>query len=270
MNLLRVALATACVLSSLPAIAETGFLDRAVNVKDFTFRYQVYVPLTWTASEKWPVVLYLHGSDPVGTDGMSHVNGANGNAIRGDRARFPAVFVFPQARAAWSTAPMQDMALAALDAAVSEFNGDLDRIYLTGFSLGGAGVVRIAGRWPERFAALIDVAGRIKPDWQGRQQATIDQDKLTHPFLAGSDPYTGLASVIRHLPILVFHGDADATAPVADSRALVAALKAAGAPVRYTEYPNTDHNPTNVNVWAEKELMAWLLAQRRNVTARRP
>jgi predicted peptidase len=74
-----------------------------------------------------------------------------------------------------------------------------------------------------------------------------------------------LAQAIRHIPIWIFHGDADTTAPVEDSRALVAALKKAGAPVRYTEYANTEHNPSNVNAWAEKELMSWLLARRRNL-----
>ena len=52
---------------------------------------------------------------------------------------------------------MQDMAMATLDATLHEFNGDLDRVYLTGFSLGGAGVVRMAGGWPTRFAALLAV-----------------------------------------------------------------------------------------------------------------
>jgi predicted peptidase len=167
-------------MASLAGAADTGFLDRTITVAGEVYRYQVYVPVEWTSKQKWPITLYLHGADPVGQDGMSHVNGAHSNAIRADRARFPAIFVLPQARAAWSTAPMQELALAALDAAIHEFNGDSDRLYLTGFSLGGAGVVRMAGRWPDRFAALIDVAGRIKPDWPGRPQNTVDQDKKTH------------------------------------------------------------------------------------------
>ena len=37
------------------------------------------------------------------------------------------------------------------------------------------------------------------------------------------------------------------TAPEDDSRALVAAFQKAGAPVRYTEYAKTEHNPSKVN-----------------------
>src|SRR4051812_39062526 len=97
-------------LTSLPTAAETGFLDRSITVSGVMYQYQVYVPLDWTPQQKWPIALYLHGADPVGQDGMSHVNGAHANAIRAERARFPVVFVLPQARAAWSTAPMQDLA----------------------------------------------------------------------------------------------------------------------------------------------------------------
>jgi hypothetical protein len=32
---------------------------------------------------------------------------------------------------------------------------------------------------------------------------------------------------------------------------------------RYVEYSGADHNQTNVNAWADKGLMTWLLAQRK-------
>jgi predicted peptidase len=247
---------------------DTGFLDRTVTIAGEAYRYQVYVPLEWTPNQKWPVVIYLHGSGPRGSDGMSQVNGAHAYAIRGDRSRFPAVFVLPQARVgtSWGAPAMQDMVLAEVDAAIKEFNGDPDRVYLTGFSMGGAGVVRMAGRWPDRFAALVDVSGPVRPDMPGRPQDRIDEDLVTHPFLALKDPYGGAARVLHRLPIWVFHSAADSQVPVTESRQLVAALKAAGASVRYTEYPGADHNTTNINVWAEQELVPWLLAQRRTGT----
>jgi hypothetical protein len=48
------------------------------------------------------------------------------------------MFVFPQARpgTTWATPATQEMALGELDAALQEFNGDLNRVYLTGFSMG--------------------------------------------------------------------------------------------------------------------------------------
>ena len=52
--------------------------------------------------------------------------------------------------------------------------------------------------------------------------------------------------------------------PVDNARAMVAALKAAGGTVRYTEYPDIGHD-----VWTkafeEPELPAWLFAQKRHL-----
>jgi predicted peptidase len=47
-----------------------------------------------------------------------------------------------------------------------------------------------------------------------------------NPFTAASDPFAALAAGIRSLPIWIFHGDADKTVPVEQSRRIVAALNA--------------------------------------------
>jgi predicted peptidase len=60
----------------------------------------------------------------------------------------------------------------------------------------------------------------------------------------------------------VFHGAEDATVPVGESRRIVEALRAEGAPVRYTEYEGVGHNAWD-RAFAEPELWTWLLAQRR-------
>jgi predicted peptidase len=70
------------------------------------------------------------------------------------------------------------------------------------------------------------------------------------------------AKAVANVPVWAFHGDKDTVVPPAGSREAVAALKAAGAEPRYTEYPGVGHNS-----WApafrERELWTWLFAQRR-------
>lgn len=61
----------------------------------------------------------------------------------------------------------------------------------------------------------------------------------------------------------IFHGASDETVPVEQSRSLVPALKAAGANVRYTEYPDTNHVGGAEKAYADPEVIKWLLAQRR-------
>ena len=50
-----------------PPQIETGFLNRALTLGGETFRYQVYVPASFDPSRRWPVVLFLHGSNDAGT-----------------------------------------------------------------------------------------------------------------------------------------------------------------------------------------------------------
>jgi predicted peptidase len=51
--------------------------------------------------------------------------------------------------------------------------------------------------------------------------------------------------------------------PVANARDMVAALKGAGATVKYTEYSDLSHDIWT-RVFAEPELPEWLFAQRRS------
>jgi predicted peptidase len=78
-----------------------------------------------------------------------------------------------------------------------------------------------------------------------------------------ADPYAETARRIGSTPIWIFHGDADETVPVEESRKMAQALQNAHANVRYTEYPGIGHNAWD-NAYAEPELVPWLLAQHLN------
>ncbi|NIP82575.1 MAG: hypothetical protein GWM90_26490 [Gemmatimonadetes bacterium] len=67
---------------------------------------------------------------------------------------------------------------------------------------------------------------------------------------------------VAHLPIWIWHGEADPVIPVDESRAMAAALEAAGADVRYTELEGVGHNAWDP-AYGSEELPRWLLAQRR-------
>jgi predicted peptidase len=233
----------------------TGFLDRSVTISGEAYRYQVFVPADYTPSRAWPVVLFLHGGGERGTDGLIQTEVGIGSAIRRFSSRFPAIVVMPQARppAGWVGANA-DMALKALDQTESEFNIDRSRAYLTGLSMGGAGTWYVAYRHPNRFAALLAICARVRPS------ATT-----TDPVVPAADgeAFATLAARIKHLPIWVFHGDADMTVPVDESRGIVAALKALNVPVKYSELPGVGHNSWDA-AYRAPEVAEWLLAQKKS------
>ena len=246
------------------ALADTGFIDRKLTVGGITYRYQVYVPAEFNPKHKWPVIVFLHDNGGRGVDGRSQTNTGLASIIRHDRTRVPAIVVFPQASPSsrWSNPVMQEQVLACLDATAKEFNGDAERFYLIGYSMGGQGVLRLASRWPNRFAALVDISGTVVAKSPSATNEQVALDVQTHPFLTAPDLYRALAQVIAVTPIWIFHGDADESVPVEQSRQLVNALKSAGAQVRYTEYAGASHS-IEERALSEPELLTWLLSQTR-------
>jgi predicted peptidase len=240
------------------AIQETGFLDRAVTVGARTYRYQVYLPADFDRSRSWPVALFLHGSGERGDDGMRATQVGLAAGIRWDRARAPLVAVFPQcpADSTWLGEP-GEAALAALDRTVEEFGGDPDRVYLTGLSMGGYGTWQLAFEHPGKFAALVPVCGGLLAH---PSAATV---RPMPAILDEADPFANVAARLRGLPVWVFHGAQDPVIPVEESRRMVAALRDAGADVRYTEYPEAGHACWD-QAYGDPELWKWLLARKRH------
>jgi len=256
-------LAVALLIAS-PAAGQTGFLDQAVTLHGTTYRYQVYVPSDYAPTRAWPLIVSLHGNGRQGSDGMLQTGTDFAIRVRENRMPFPTLVVFPQAQvgARWADVEMEEMVIAALDQTMARFRVDAAQVYLHGYSMGGSGIYRIAYKWPSRFAAIVVVAGRVIPAAPNTPEE-IDSDRRANPFLTAADPFATLAERIKGIPIWVFHGDADRSVPVTESRQLVAALKKIGAAVRYTEYPGVDHNVAPQKASAESELLGWLLAQHR-------
>jgi predicted peptidase len=246
--------------------ADTGFLDRTVTIGTVTYRYQVYVPAEHTREKLWPVIVDLHGNGGQGVDALLPTRRGLADQIRANRSRFPVVVVFPQAEVGkrWLNGDMEELVVAELDQTVSEFGGDPARLYLTGFSMGATGAYRIAYRWPTRFAALAVIAGRVDTsDAKTYSDREKEADRTANLFVTAADPFAALAAKIKDMPIRVFHGDADETVPVEQSRRFVPALKAAGANVQYHEYPGATHVGAAEKAYAEADLISWLLAQHR-------
>ena len=170
---------------------------------------------------------------------------------------FPAIVVFPQApeNGEWMGKNV-DMALAALDAATEEFNGDPKRTYLTGLSMGGYGTWETAISAPARFAALVPICGALLAPRPGREIYVTE-------VAGAADPYTALASRVKHIPIWIFHGAKDDVVPPDDDRKSFAALQAAGANVQYTEFPEANHNSWDATYQLDA-MWTWLFAQRKD------
>ena len=242
----------------------TGFLQRTVRVGDASRTYKVWVPPGFNRTRSWPVILFLHGRGEAGTDGEQQTKVGLGRVLRSHAERFPALVVFPQAAPGevW-LGDTARAATAALDQTIAEFGGDADRIYLAGLSMGGYGTWELAFERPDRYAAIVSVAGGIVPPAGRRALSPLP------PTLQAADPYANTAARVKGIPAWLFHGADDPTVPVTESRRIVAALNRMGASPRYTEYEGVAHNSWD-RAFADPELPKWLLAQRRQAAGAPP
>ena len=206
-------------------------------------------------------MLALHGGGQYGTDGVQQTDVGLGRAIRRHAERFPAIVVFPQSPPG-GTPGFQALggriALAALDRSIVEFNADAARVYLTGLSMGGNGAWYLAYHHANRFAAVVVVCGFVD-EFTGTTSGVVYPPIVPAPV---PDSDAAIAKRVMGLPIWIFHGDADKTVSVEQSRRMAAALKAIGANAQYTEFPGVGHNAWDP-AYDRADLFTWLFGQRR-------
>jgi predicted peptidase len=214
---------------------ERGFLNRVYKGADGKeAKYVVFIPHDYQGDRPYPLIVFLHGRGECGSDGEKQVTVGLGPAIKKHEKSFGFITVFPQSQKSW-VANSEDgkRALHILDQVMKDYKVDARRVYLTGLSLGGVGTWSMATAYPERWAAIVPICGRG------------DHNK---------------AEKIKNIPCWCFHGDADKTVGVENSRHMINALKSAGAKPKYTEYPGVGHNSWD-KAYASAELYDWLLQQ---------
>ncbi len=156
--------------------------------------------------------------------------------------------------------------MRCISEAKRRFSVDEDRVYLTGESMGGHGTWAIASRHPDVFAAAAPVYG----GWDFRitnvsslSTAPPPKTALSAYGLERSSSFSHAENLL-HVPLLVTHGDADASVHVENSRHAVKLLQRWGYDVRYHEMPGWGHEDLGQRL----AIVDWLLTHRRESAPR--
>jgi acetyl esterase/lipase len=231
--------------------------SRAARTK---LKLDIYQPDPLPA-QPLPIVVYIHGG------GWQYGSKAEGEDMLGALARqgylgFSVDYRLSQ-EVVWP-GQLHDCkaALRWVRANAARYGGDPARIGLMGASAGGQ-LAAMLGLTPgdTTLSGSLSPAGADEPvqavcDWFGPADLTSDTAlgeqllPLVSGLLGGPPsmwPEKALqASPLSHVdagdpPFLIIHGDADDVVPVEQSRALSAALKAAGVSCDYIEVPGGGH-----------------------------
>ena len=207
--------------------------------KDVSLNFLLFTPKDYQSTEKeFPLVLFLHGIGERGTDlELVKLFGIPKEIEEG--VDFPFLVVSPQCPVDTIWANELDALHALLEKTIKDFRVDTSRIYLTGLSMGGNGVWHFAAAYPSLFAAVIPICG-----W--------------------ADPLLGFPErikVLKDVPVWAFHGAEDEVVPLQESQELVDVLKAHHGNVKFTVYPDTDHDSWT-QTYENPKLYDWLLNQK--------
>ncbi len=193
--------------------------------------YRVYVPEAYDGTKSFPLIVALHGSGGTG-DVMITGHNAQMKKLAEQHGYIVAAPLGYRRRASYGRLPNEYRRNATMERRVrlgrqdvmnvlglmrEEYRTDEDRIYLMGHSMGGTGTWHIAAANPDIWAAIAPVSsGGATPEGVGLER-------------------------IRHLPVLVCHGDQDGKAPVEKARVMVAAMKELGMTHEYFERAGGTH-----------------------------
>ena len=227
--------------------------------KKDTLPYRILYPVNFDVKQDYPLIFFLHGSGERGNDNEKQlVHGSDLFLQPSNREQYPAIVVFPQCPGgdAWTRramktvdgkrqfyfkkggrpSPPMNVLLHLVDSMYQLSFIDKTRVYVGGLSMGGMGTFELVRRRPGIFAAAFPICGGGNPKNAKQYAETI--------------------------PFWIFHGAKDDVVPPEYSEQMVEAIQSKGGQVRFSLYPEADHNSWD-KAFAEPELLPWLFSKSR-------
>lgn len=194
-------------------------------------QYVCSLPSNYSKADKWPLVVYLHGSGERGHNPQTLVQWVEFLSAKISE-EYPTIVLVPQcaSQQSWQPADLRDV----VEVFCRRYQIDRDRIYLVGFSMGGFGTWKTASVYPDLFAAIVPISG-------------------------GGD--TKNAPALFNVPIWAFHGEKDNVVIVENTINLVEAIRTKGGEPKLTLFPTAGHAIPG-KVCNKSDLWQWLFAQR--------
>lgn len=218
-----------------------------MSVENYTFHketpsnlnvnYQLFLPHDYELkNDKYPLILFLHGIKKRGEE-ISLLDGYGLTWIAESKQDFPFIVVTPQCPTDSEWVLEYHSVIALVNEIITNYRVDADRIYVTGFSMGGNGTWDFASRSPELFSAAVPISG-----W-------FDSDK---------------AILLKDVPIWAFHCVDDNIVPFSGTENMVKALISIGGNVKSTYYTGLKHDHrVMLETFNNPELYTWLSNHKR-------
>ena len=225
-----------------------------------TLPYRIYIPENYDPNKKYPLMIFMHGAGERGTDNMQlHSVDANRYfyyIIEDDRLKDEYILIAPQCHPEhrwveqdWSQSVYEFCPSCQLSVPLTlfydlldneiftKYNIDMNKILMTGLSMGGFATWFTMMYQPNLLAAAIPICG-------------------------GADPK--MAEIIKNIPIWIFHSDDDPGVPSKSLHAMKKALEEVNATVFHaTLYTHEGHGCWG-RAYLEKPTFDWFISRNKN------
>ena len=230
-----IALILIAVAANLGANAQIGKMAAMKGKVTNGYDFWLYAPQQYfeRTTDKFPVIIYLHGRGMVGKGLRNADKYYTLEAIAMGR-EINAMVIAPQnPSGSWKPERLNNI----LNWVLENYRADPDSVYVIGMSLGGYGTMDFVGTYPEKIAAAIALCGGTTlKDVQG----------------------------MGKFPFWILHGTADEAVNIRESKKVVEALKQAGndSLLRYDWLPGANHGRL-ARICYMKQAYEWLLSHSR-------
>lgn len=227
--------------TALNMVGQSG--DKGFNIKtltrgDRTRKYGVFIPLNYTPTKSYPVIVFLHGLGEGGGDSRANLRVGLAPFVADRASNFPFIVLFPQSDSgSWDENSQNALDIfTALDDVSKQYNVNKDMVSLTGLSTGGYGTWAIGAKFKDRFAALVPMGSN-----------------------ASAEKY---AADLKNMPIKSYHNGGDPFAAIWNDESMCSKVNAAGGHADFYRTDGGGHDCWSA-VYSDGELFTWLLQQRR-------
>lgn len=219
-----------------------------ISTTSDTLPYQFYFSSGMDSTQKYPLILWLHGKGERGNENqkqMTLIKKWLPDSL--EKTNYKSFLLAPQCSEdrMWSkydkladeitfdtsTPEIQKSIISLIDELSSKFPIDTTRIYIMGISMGGFGVFDMITRYPDRFAAAISICGGADP----KQKENLVKT-----------------------PVWAFHGEKDLVVDKRHTKVPMEKIKDSNHIL--TTYSTMGHDAWN-KAFKEKDLLNWLFGK---------
>ena len=201
--------------------------------------YALYVPSVYDGARPLPAIVFLHGyaADLNKVNWIEYMYSPSLQEVC-EKLGFALILPYGRSNTEFMGVGESDV-LRVIELVKGRVRIDPSRIVISGASMGGSGAYSIACHFPDRFAGVFTVTGRV--DYYVWMKIPKSRLPVFKQIQTDTDYARELLGNLLHVPVFIGHGENDNLLKVGQSRLMARLLKERGQDVKYVEFPGESH-----------------------------